>query len=97
MRAADYEHKNQNGWPYLCFQGCDWPLLSDETTQTIAAIKAVITKATKKKKKKKKKKKEIVITIMKSWGCEDTKKFFSDSYDANAGKTVQNEFLCLCD
>ena len=56
MRAADYEHKNQNGWPYLCFQGCDWPLLSDETTQTIAAIKAVITKATKKKKKKKKKK-----------------------------------------
>ena len=51
MRAADYEHKNQNGWPYLCFQGCDWPLLSDETTQTIAAIKAVITKATKKKKK----------------------------------------------
>ena len=96
MRAADYEHKNQNGWPYLCFQGCDWPLLSDETTQTIAAIKAVITKPTKKKKKKKKKK-EIVITIMKSWGCEDTKKFFSDSYDANAGKTVQNEFLCLCD
>ena len=95
MRAADYEHKNQNGWPYLCFQGCDWPLLSDETTQTIAAIKAVITKATKKKKKKKKR--EIVITIMKSWGCEDTKKFFSDSYDANTGKAVQNEFLCLCD
>ena len=91
MRAADYEHKNQNGWPYLCFQGCDWPLLSDETTQTIAAIKAVITKATKKKKKR-----EIVITIMKSWGCEDTKKFFSDSY-ANTGKAVQNEFLCLCD
>ena len=55
MRAADYEHKNQNGWPYLCFQGCDWPLLSDETTQTIAAIKAFITKPKKKKKKKKKK------------------------------------------
>ena len=53
MRAADYEHKNQNGWPYLCFQGCDWPLLSDETTQTIAAIKEE-----KKKKKKKKKKTE---------------------------------------
>ena len=38
-----------------------------------------------------------MITIIKSWGCEDTKKFFSDSYDANTGKAVQNEFLCLCD
>ena len=55
MRAADYEHKNQNGWPYLCFQGCDWPLLSDETTQKISEIKSLIKKSKKKKKKKKKK------------------------------------------
>lgn len=33
---------------------------------------------------------------MRSWECED-KNVFSYSYDANAGRAAQNEFLCLYD